>query len=512
MLEKLNAGYYDRILADKEAKETERKQAEEQPKDFYVELAEEVHNADWDIRKEKIAGSLIPQSAGGLEIALALLGIGIRYNERAGDIEWSFVDTEIPQLWHVNTDNEWVPQSDLIDSRVREAIRDMFMFDTGQPAMWNKERWTTSLYALADFMRVDPFLEWVKTLQWDNTPRLDFWIETVFEVQEGQNLDLVRWASKQILIAACKRAEHPGAKMDQMVVLAGPQGIGKSQCLAHLLPPQHGEWFTDSFSFLLDEQKRVEATLGTVIVEVGEMAGSTRREAAEIKQDMARTVDKIRLSYRRNAERFVRRHVRVGTSNGSGDLPNDPTGLRRFVPIDLVSVNQSEIKEPKEIKGWMDGCREQLWAEAWARRSESIFTEGALTRAAAAAAESHRYADEALELLAHEFALDQKGEKFTIRDFMQWLDSKAQYTGRLDNARCTKALQNVGCERVRERSGQGYRGRYFVLGSAKKDKVEETPTNVINEVANTTSSSETVNEQQPAAPPPQRTVGPDEVF
>ena len=439
----VGTGYLAEARARREKRQRAAQPEAEPDWDFSVELRKEIHDVDWNVRHVEMEETPIEQSANGLQAALLLLGIDMRYNERSGEVEWNFNETEFPQSWSCDMSGGWASHTDLVESRVRETIAENFLFDVGRPAMWSGERWSTSLNSLADFKRVDPFLEWVKDLQWEGESLLDHWIASVFRVAQGQDPALVRWASRQILIAACKRAESPGAKMDQMVVLTGPQGIGKSQCLGHLLPSHDGDWFSDSFNFMLDDKERVESTLGAVIVEVGEMAGSTRQEAAKIKQDMARTVDKVRLAYRRNAERFPRRHVRVGTSNGMGDLPNDPTGLRRFVPIDLLGVS-SEIGEPKHIGAWMSGHRDQLWAEAWERRSEPIFTEGALNKSAALAAESHRYSDEVLEALAAEFVETKKGEPFTSLEFTKWLDD-ASYTGRSDPGRIKRALLNSGC-------------------------------------------------------------------
>lgn len=452
-------GYLDEARARREARQRATQPEEEAAWDFSVELQKEIHDVDWQVRHAEMEETPIEQSTNGLQTALLLLGIDMRYNERAGEIEWNFNETEFPQSWSYDMSGGWASHTDLVESRVRETIAENFMFDSGKPAMWSGERWSTSLNSLADFRRIDPFLEWVKKLSWEGESLLDEWLTSVFRVVPGQDPDLVRWASRQILIAACKRAELPGAKMDQMVVLTGPQGIGKSQCLGHLLPSHDGDWFSDSFNFMLDDKERVESTLGAVIVEVGEMAGSTRQEAAKIKQDMARTVDKVRLAYRRNAERFPRRHVRVGTSNGMGDLPNDPTGLRRFVPIDLLGVS-NEIGEPKYIGEWMDEHRDQLWAEAWERRGEPIFTEGSLNQSAALAAEAHRYSDEVLESLAAEFVETKKGEPFTSLEFAKWLDD-ANYTGRSDPGRIKRALLNSGCAYKPAVDKSGKRARMY---------------------------------------------------
>ena len=70
----------------------------------------------------------------------------------------------------------------------------------------------------------------------------------------------------------------------------------------------------------------------------------------------------LRLAYRRDREPCPRRAVIIGTANPSvsGVLPNDPTGMSRFVVVDLPAPRSLVGK----VEGWIDARRDQLWAEA----------------------------------------------------------------------------------------------------------------------------------------------------
>ena len=119
-------------------------------------------------------------------------------------------------------------------------------------------------------------------------------------------------------------------------VLIGPQGIGKSSALRLALPPDHPGWFADGLNLAAFPKERAEALQGRVIVEVAEMAGSTRAELESLKSFLSRTDDgSVRLAYRRNPETLLRRCIIVGTTNDPNPLPNDPSGNRRFVPVVL---------------------------------------------------------------------------------------------------------------------------------------------------------------------------------
>ena len=409
--------------------------------DFLEAYNKADHEYTWDEIRDTISNTKLLDDRAGLKSALDLFGIEMRYNLRSAELEWCFDKTEFPQLWGRSG---WHITSDRFEAAIRGQIETHFRFEDGKRARWSNAAWQNSRDDLALWCEEDPFLEWAKALEWDGQPRLDRWLTELFVLEDGQDQDLVAWASRQPLIGACKRASFPGAKMDQMVVLCGPQGAGKSTALRCLMPPERqDQWFSDTFDFSVDGKERVESILGTVLVEVGEMAGSTRQEAARIKQDMARMVDRVRLAYRRNADVIPRRHVRVGTTNVKGDLPNDPTGLRRFVPVDISDIRVANVAA---IEEWMDDHREQLWAEAWARRSEPVYTDSdRLTKAARQAAESHRYADELLEAAAEAF-LEEHPEPFALKDFQAYLRDKVD--GRdvhVTQPTMKRALMNLGC-------------------------------------------------------------------
>ena len=98
-----------------------------------------------------------------------------------------------------------------------------------------------------------------------------------------------------------------------------------------------------------------------MIVEASEMAGITRAERESLKAFLSRTDDgSIRLAWRKNPETMLRRCVFVGSTNDRNFLPNDPTGNRRFV---VVNVGGTE-RGAAGVRTYLETYREQLWAEA----------------------------------------------------------------------------------------------------------------------------------------------------
>ena len=86
--------------------------------------------------------------------------------------------------------------------------------------------------------RTDPFLQYLKELKWDDTPRLDNFITELFTVDE-KYLQLAKWSFKSIYLAIVWRTFVPGIKHDEMIIWKGAQGVGKSLCLENMLPFQN---------------------------------------------------------------------------------------------------------------------------------------------------------------------------------------------------------------------------------------------------------------------------------
>ena len=70
--------------------------------------------------------------------------------------------------------------------------------------------------------------DYLNSLEWDGVLRLD----TLFiDYLGAQDTEYVRTVTRKAFTAAVARAMRPGTKFDEMTVLSGPQGIGKSTLL-----------------------------------------------------------------------------------------------------------------------------------------------------------------------------------------------------------------------------------------------------------------------------------------
>ena len=209
------------------------------------------------------------------------------------------------------------------------------------------------------YNEVDPFMDYLKSLRWDNVKRIDNWCATAFKLKKTRwNSQFAEWTGKHIFVGAVKRAYDPGYPMDTTPILVGKQGLGKSKHLAVLFPSELRSAFSDEFDLSGGARDRLQSTQGKVLIEIAELNGMTRAKFDRMKAFMTRTHDNGRLAYRHNPEHSPRRCVFIGTVNddGTGILPNDTTGNRRWLPVEIEGRGY-EFSHFEKI-------RDQLWAEA----------------------------------------------------------------------------------------------------------------------------------------------------
>jgi predicted P-loop ATPase len=219
-----------------------------------------------------------------------------------------------------------------------------------------------------------PVREYLDSLSWDGTARLDSWLSVYLG---AENTALNAAYGRKHLIAAVRRVRRPGVKYDTILVLQGRQGAGKSSALRALCPAD--EYFSDSLSVGADRQEVMELTGGKWIVEMAELDGLTKRDAGTIKAMLSRQTDEARMAYGRHKTEAPRQFVLFGTVNDAHFL-RDATGNRRFWPVMIGGTI-----DPDAIVSAITQDRDQLWAEAatYESRSETITLPKTLWQAAA---------------------------------------------------------------------------------------------------------------------------------
>lgn len=234
---------------------------------------------------------------------------------------------------------EW---TDSDDAGLRNYMEATYMI-TG------KERILDGFTICMNTHRKNKLKDYFKSLKWDGTARVDRLLIDYFGAEDNA---FSRESIRKCLMAAVARVLYPGCKFDNMLILSGRQGIGKSTFFSLL----GKEWYSDSLS-TFEGKDAAELLQGFWIVEAGELTGLNRSEMNDVKQFLSKREDIYREPYGRRTSSYPRRCIIVGTTNDKEFL-KDVTGNRRFWPIDL------EVQKPvKNIFKELPSEVDQIWAE-----------------------------------------------------------------------------------------------------------------------------------------------------
>lgn len=243
-----------------------------------------------------------------------------------------------------------------------------------------------ALKVLYERCRINSVKDYLKPLKWDGTPRVD---SLLIEYLGAPDNDYVKAVTRKMLVAAVSRVFDPGIKFDNMLVLVGKQGIGKSTIIRKL----GQRWFSDSFNFhMLQKGKEgFEQLQGAWIIEVGELAGLSKADEESAKGFLSKCVDRYRVSYGRRVDDFPRQCIFFGSTNIQAFL-RDQSGNRRFWPVETM-VHPATKDVFKEFSQYEI---DQVWAEAVElyRRREPLYLEKEIIAIAEDVQSSHTLVDD----------------------------------------------------------------------------------------------------------------------
>lgn len=299
------------------------------------------HDSTWeDLLLKSNRGLIKPCLSNALKIIRnhsRLKGL-LKFNQRSQNTIW---DSSPP--WRTITpETQFMTDADAIE--LAEFIADVSGADMGKTTLFD------AMVAESMHRQYDPVADYLTSLRWDGEERLNMWIPTYFGAEPTPFVCAsgAAWA-----ISAVARTFRPGCQADYMIVLEGlKQGEKKSSGLEILAG---SEFYAD---IVIDPSAKdtVLSLHGPWIVEWGELAGMSNREAQTAKQFLTRKTDRIRPPYQRAMANLQRRVVIAGTTNDEVYL-KDQTGNRRFWPIRIKKCDRDALARD----------RDDIWAEAVAR-------------------------------------------------------------------------------------------------------------------------------------------------
>ena len=200
--------------------------------------------------------------------------------------------------------------------------------------------------------RYHPVKNYLSGLKWDGIERVD---TLLIDYLGAEDHPYTRAVTRKTLAGAVARIYEPGIKFDHMLVLNGPQGIGKSTLFSRLAK----NWFSDALAvYDMKDKTAAEKVAGYWIQEISELNGMRKMEIETIKSFISRTDDVYRVPYEKKATSHFRSCIIVGTTNNMDGFLRDVTGNRRFWPVSVPGGSEQHTWELTDV------VIDQIWAEA----------------------------------------------------------------------------------------------------------------------------------------------------
>jgi len=196
------------------------------------------------------------------------------------------------------------------------------------------------LIALGDRRLRNKVADWILSKPWDGIDRLPEFYATITE-RKGYPPQLKKILLRRWLLSAVAAVLKPhGFHCRGVLVLQGPQGIGKTQFVAALVPDAALRDQVVLLGHHLDGASKDSMTTAIThwIVELGELDGTLRKDIAKLKSFITADFDKVRRPYGRSDSEYQRRSVFIATVNASTFLVDD-TGNSRFWTLAVAFIN-----------------------------------------------------------------------------------------------------------------------------------------------------------------------------
>lgn len=263
-----------------------------------------------------------------------------------------------------------------------------------------------------------PIKKYLSRLEWDRRERID---TVLIDYLGAEDNEYTRAVGRKWLIAAVARIKNPGCKFDNMLILVGDQGIGKSQFFKQIVG--NLEWFSDSVTKADNSRESMEQLAGKWIIEFGELSAMGKSKVEHIKAHLSRTTDSYRPAYGRRKNDFPRQCVFGGSTN-SYEFLTDQTGNRRFWPVKVNNADRMWNEMKLDIV-------DQIWAEALhcLERGEKLHLDPELEKLAIREQEKYTENDGKIGIIQEflERKLPGNWDSMVIADKQGWLKSKDLY-------------------------------------------------------------------------------------
>lgn len=171
--------------------------------------------------------------------------------------------------------------------------------------------------------------------------------------EKDQDPEFCELLFRKWLIGCARIAFNKGEEsMESLIVLQGPQGIGKSRFLRLLVP--NPAWASKSMVLDPANKDNVIDAAGFWLVELGEIGSTLKKDMDRLKAYLSASKDTVRRPYAKSSETLPRTTAFIGSTNEDRFL-KDYTGNRRFWVISVSAIDDTPMSlgELSELWGYV---------------------------------------------------------------------------------------------------------------------------------------------------------------
>ena len=338
------------------------------------------------------------------------------------------------------------------------TITRLYLELSNNEQQWPKETTIDAVALLASRDSFDPVAEYLLGIQAPALPP-EQW-QRLDQHLLGIDDPIAAAFLPRFFISAVARTFEPGCDCRQLPVLIGPQWRGKSALGRILFGAE--QWVEGIGDLGKDALLKAHTAWG---VELAELDGVTRRSDQEsLKAFISETADTIRKPYDRAPERFPRRFVFWGTSNGAP--LRDLTGNTRYVTI--------PIPDRMLPLDWAAENRDALWAKAVEQYQAGLQWRDCSEQEREAITErnqEHQELDPWEEKVAFFINNHKIGWQYVeLKEVLEMLEIPIERQSNQMASRISRLIQNLGWKRERRRLTGGGQLQAFWRPAPKQDE------------------------------------------
>lgn len=338
------------------------------------------------------------------------------------------------------------------------TITRLYLELSNNEQQWPKETTIDAVALLASRDSFDPVAEYLLGIQAPALPP-EQW-QRLDQHLLGIDDPIAAAFLPRFFISAVARTFEPGCDCRQLPVLIGPQWRGKSALGRILFGAE--QWVEGIGDLGKDALLKAHTAWG---VELAELDGVTRRSDQEsLKAFISETADTIRKPYDRAPERFPRRFVFWGTSNGAP--LRDLTGNTRYVTI--------PIPDRMLPLDWAAANRDALWSKAVEQYQAAVQWRDCSEQEREAITErnqEHQELDPWEEKVAFFINNHKIGCQYVqLKEVLEMLEIPIERQSNQMASRISRLIQNLGWKRERRRLTGGGQLQAFWRPAPKQDE------------------------------------------